>query len=210
MKSRCMVAKIEKQRHQKTGAPSLRGLGLVSQTANRKSPPPLHLWNPPYCGEIDIRIKADGTWIHEGSPIGRQAMVKLFSSIMIGGEDGRHYLITPVEKVGIKVDDAPFQAVSLAVENRQRADQALILTTNVGDMVTVGPEHPLTFETDAPTSGFKPYVLIRDWLKARVTRAITYDLVDLGGVEAVGGEPIFGIRSCGMFFPICPAGDIEP
>jgi len=203
------MAKIRKQGEDKTGATSLKGLGMVSQLGNRGSPPPLHLWNPPYCGEIDIRIKADGTWIHEGSPIGRQAMVKLFASIMIGGEDGRHYLITPVEKVGIQVDDAPFQAVSLEVGRRGRADQTLTLTTNVGDRVMAGPDHPLTFSTDGPNAGFKPYVLVRERLKARVSRAVVYDLVDLGCVEAPQGEPMFGIRSDGVFFPICPAGDIR-
>ncbi len=135
-------------------------------------------------------------------------MVRLFASIMIGGEDGRHYLVTPVEKVGIRVDDAPFQAVALGVENRERADQVLTLTINVGDVVTVGPDHPLTFQTDGPTAGFKPYVLVRDWLRARVSRALTYDLVELAGIEAVGGPKMFGIRSSGVFFPMCPAGDV--
>ncbi|MFV2035665.1 MAG: DUF1285 domain-containing protein, partial [Halocynthiibacter sp.] len=190
-----------------TGLSSLKGLGLVSQSGKRGRPP-LHLWNPPYCGEIDIRITADGTWFHEGTPIGRPALVRLFASILIGGDDGRHYLITPVEKVGITVEDAPFQAVGLAVENRGRNDQHLVLTTNVGDEVAVGPDHPLDFQIDEPTAGLKPYVLVRDWLKARVSRAITYDLVELAGVEAVKGEDMFGVRSGGVFFPICPAGEV--
>lgn len=180
---------------------------MVSQTRKRGRPP-LHLWNPPYCGEIDIRIAADGTWFHHGTPIGRPALVQLFASILIGGDDGRFYLVTPVEKVGIKVEDAPFQAVALAVENRGRADQILVLTTNVGDEIAAGPDHPLTFRTDGPTAGLTPYILVRNRLRARVSRAITYDLVDVAEVAAIGGCDMFGVRSGGEFFAICPAGEV--
>lgn len=198
---------MAEQRPPNTGASSLKGLGLVSQT-RKCGAPPLHRWNPPYCGEIDIRIAADGTWFHQGAPIGRPALVRLFASILIGEDDGRFYLVTPVEKVGIKVEDAPFQAVALAVENRRQPGQTLVLTTNIGDEVAVGPNHPLSFRTDGPGAGFKPYVLVRAGLKARVARAITYDLVELAEAETIDGEEMFGVRSGGVFFAMCPAGEV--
>ena len=203
-----MTAEMEKQRLRDAGITPLGGLGMVARDL-KLGAPPLHLWDPPYCGEIDIRIAANGTWFHEGTPIGRPAMVKLFASIMIGEEDGRYFLVTPVEKVGIKVDDAPFQAVSLRVEDRGRAEQALMLTTNVGDEVTIGPEHPLTFKTDATTAGFKPYLLVRGRLKALVNRATTYDLVEAAEIKAVGGTKMFGVRSGGVFFAMARADEIK-
>ena len=164
--------------------------------------PPVHLWNPPFCGDIDMRIAADGTWFYLGSPIGRAPLVKLFSSILRKDPD-RYVLVTPVERVGIKVDDAPFLAVEM------RREEGLIgFRTQVDDFVWVGPEHPLRFETGA-AEGVKPYVRVRGDLWALVKRALFYDLVDLGAVEPHESENWFGVRSGGVFFPIQRAAEIE-
>ncbi len=164
--------------------------------------PPVHLWNPPFCGDIDMRIAADGTWFYLGSPIGRAPLVKLFSSILRKDPD-RYVLVTPVERVGIKVDDAPF----LAVEMR-REEGRIGFRTQVDDCVWVDAEHPLRFEPGA-AEGVKPYVRVRGDLWALVKRALFYDLVELGAVEPHGGEDWFGVRSDGVFFPIQRAAEVE-
>ncbi len=186
-------------------APDTAIAGLNAVPAKR-GPAPVHLWNPPYCGEIDMRIAADGTWFYCGSPIGRAPLVQLFSSIL--RKDGDQYvLVTPVERVGIKVDDAPFLAVEMSVEN-QGPDQRLAFRTQVEDVVAVDGEHPLRFESGA-AEGVKPYVKVRGDLWALVKRALFYDLVALGGVESWQGEEWFGVRSGGLFFPMRPASEIE-
>ena len=184
---------------------ALAGLGEVA-AARRRGPAPVHLWNPPYCGEIEMRIAADGTWFYRGSPIGRAPLVQLFASILRKDAD-RHVLVTPVERVGITVDDAPF----LAVEMRREDDSGqprLVFRTNVEDFVAVDAEHPLRFETGA-ADGVKPYVRVRGELWALVKRALFYDLVALGKVEAWNGEDWFGVRSSGLFFPMRRASEIE-
>jgi hypothetical protein len=184
---------------------ALAGLGEVA-AARRRGPAPVHLWNPPYCGEIEMRIAADGTWFYRGSPIGRAPLVQLFASILRKDAD-RHVLVTPVERVGITVDDAPF----LAVEMRREDDcgqPRLVFRTNVEDFVAVDAEHPLRFETGA-ADGVKPYVKVRGELWALVKRALFYDLVALGEVEAWNGEDWFGVRSSGLFFPMRRASEIE-
>ena len=169
--------------------------------ARKRGPAPVHLWNPAFCGDIDMRIAADGTWFYNGSPIGRAPLVQLFASIL--RKDGDQYLlVTPVEKVGIRVDDAPFVAVEMAV-----AAQSLTFRTNVEDFVTVGPEHPLRFER-GPADGLKPYVLVRDDLWALVKRALFYDLVALGHTQQWQGEDWFGVSSGGQFFAMAPAEEI--
>ncbi len=181
------------------------GLGEAASFA-RRGPAPVHLWNPPYCGEIDMRIAADGNWFYRGSPIGRLGLVQLFASIL--RRDGEQYvLVTPVERVGISVDDAPFLAVELVVEGDDE-DRRLELRTNVEDWVTVGAEHPLRFETGA-AEGIKPYVLVRANLWALVKRALFYDLVALGDIENFEGEDWFGVRCSGKFFPMRRASEIE-
>jgi hypothetical protein len=167
---------------------------------------PAPSWNPLDCGDIDMRIAADGTWFYCGSPIGRAPLVQLFASIM-RKEGDRYVLVTPVEKVGIKVDDAPFLAVEMHVE-RQTCEPQLIFRTNVEDLVTVDSEHPLRFERGA-SAGLKPYVKVRGGLWALVKRALFYDLVDLGRTERIGKEEWFGVHSGSLFFPMCPAREIE-
>jgi len=180
--------------------------GLESLSAaigQRREPPPVHLWDPPYCGEIDMRIAGDGSWHYQGSPIGRQAMVRLFASVL-KREDDRYFLVTPVEKVGIKVDDAPFLAVSLAPEGEGNA-RTLVFRTNVDDVVPCDNRHSLRFEPEAGTGGIKPYLHVRHDLWALVTRALFFDLVALGETREIEGQKLFGVASAGEFFPMAPA-----
>ncbi len=180
---------------------ALKGLG-EAQAAAKRGPPPVHLWNPPFCGDIDMRIAADGTWFYLGSPIGRAPLVKLFSSILRKDPD-RYVMVTPVERVGIKVDDAPFLAVEM-----KREEGRIGFRTQVDDFVWVGEEHPLRFEEGA-ADGVKPYVRVRGDLWALVKRALFYDLVELGVTEEHEGEDWFGVRSGGVFFPMRKAKEIE-
>lgn len=184
-----------------------RGLESLAARIGKGRLPPVEKWNPPYCGDLDMRIAADGTWFYLGTPIGRAALVKLFASVL-KREDGKHFLVTPVEKVGIEVDDAPFLAVELEVE-KSGSGQALIFRTNVDDVVPCGAEHPLRFEPEAGTGGIKPYLHVRRGLWAKVTRALFFDLVALGEVREQDGERMFGVRSAGAFFPIAPENTIE-
>jgi hypothetical protein len=167
--------------------------------ARRKGPPPVERWNPAYCGEIDMRIAADGTWHYMGSPINRSALVKLFSTVLRKDPE-RYVLVTPVERVGITVEDVPFLAVEMAVEGEGESRQ-IAFRTNVDDLVQVGPEHPLRFEQDAD-GGVKPYVKVRGELWARVTRSLALDLIALGEEKDVEGVAAFGVRAGGMFFHI--------
>lgn len=184
---------------------ALRGLGEATM-GRLRGVGPAPSWNPPDCGDIDMRIAADGTWFYCGSPIGRAPLVQLFASIM-RREGDRYVLVTPVEKVGIKVDDAPFLAVEMRVGNKASEPQ-LMFRTNVEDMVAVDGDHPLRFEPGA-SEGLKPYVRVRGDLWALVKRALFYELVALGRTERVADEDWFGVRSSGLFFPMRPASEIE-
>jgi uncharacterized protein len=164
---------------------------------------PIERWNPPYCGEIDMRIAGDGTWYYQKTPIGRPALVKLFASVL-KREDERYFLVTPVEKCGIVVDDAPFVAVELRVD-RIAAGPLLWFRTNVDDWVDCGSVHRLRFEVEPGSGGLRPYVHIRRDLWAKVTRALYYDLVELGEEREVDGIEMFGICSQGEFFPMAAA-----
>lgn len=183
----------------------IEGLGEVA-ARRTAGPAPVHLWNPPDCGDIDMRIAADGVWHYCGSPIGRAPLVRLFASILRKDGD-RYVLVTPVEKVGIRVDDAPFLAVEMQVETKD-GGTALTFRTNVEDVAMAGAEHPLRFERGA-AEGLKPYIRIRGELWALVKRALFYDLVALGTSERVGDDLWFGVRSGGVFFPMCPTSEIE-
>jgi hypothetical protein len=194
-----------------TAAPAARESGALErlrealgEVSRRKGPPPVERWNPPYCGEIDLRIAADGTWFYNGSPIGRLPLVKLFASILRKDPE-RHVLVTPVERVGIAVEDVPFQAVEMSVAGEGRGRQ-LAFRTNVDDLIEVGPDHPLRFERGLE-DGIKPYVLVRGGLWARVTRALTYDLIHLGEDREFGGSQVFGLFVENRFYPIAPASE---
>lgn len=177
-------------------------LASLDPETKRNGPPPVERWNPAYCGEIDMRIASDGTWYYMGTPINRPALVKLFASVLRKDPE-RYVLVTPVERVGIAVEDVPFIAVEMAVEGEGGGRQ-IAFRTNVDDLVQVGPDHPLRFERDAG-DGIKPYVLVRGGLWARVTRSLAFDLIALGEEREVDGEILFGIHAGGPFFPIAPA-----
>lgn len=185
----------------------LAGLERIAREAGGKGIPPVERWEPDFCGDLDIRIAADGTWYYLGSPIGRKPLVRLFSSVLRKDADGRTYLVTPVEKIGISVDDAPFLAVEMAVEGAGR-DQRIGFRTNVDDFVAVDGDHPLRFETEAGSGGLKPYVLVRGRLEALVVRSVFYDLVALGEEQTVDGTVMFGVWSQGTFFPMAPADSL--
>jgi len=171
-----------------------------------KSLPPVHLWNPEYCGEIDLVIKRDGTWFHEGTPIGRARLVRLFSTVL-KREGAHHFLVTPVEKLGITVEDVPFVAVLMRREGDGKGQQ-LIFTTNVGDEAAAGPVHSLEFRKDPETGEGAPYIDIRAGLEARIARAVYYELVALGETHQINGEEKFGVWSEGVFFPFGPASEV--
>jgi hypothetical protein len=177
----------------------------LGSDSKRKGPPPVERWNPAYCGEIDMRIAADGTWHYMGSPINRPALVKLFSTVLRKDPE-RYVLVTPVERVGIVVEDAPFLAVEMAVEGDGEGRQ-IAFRTNVDDLVQVGPDHPLRFEQDA-NGGIKPYVKVRGELWALVTRALALDLVAMGEEKTVDGAATFGMSAGGAFFSIAPASEL--
>jgi uncharacterized protein len=180
--------------------------GAVARAAG-KGPPPVERWNPPFCGDLDMRIAADGTWYYLKTPIGRPALVKLFASVL-KREGDKYFLVTPVEKCGIEVEDAPFLAVELDVAERPEG-RVLNFRTNVDDWVACGPEHALRFEREAGTGGLKPYLHVRRDLWAKVTRALFFDLVALGEERDVGGKPMFGVVSMGTFFAMADAAEVR-
>ncbi|MFN3143788.1 MAG: DUF1285 domain-containing protein [Paracoccaceae bacterium] len=187
--------------------PSAESLAASARAAKKgKGPPPVHLWNPPFCGDLDMRIARDGTWFYLGTPIGRPGLVRLFSSIL-KKEDGRYFLVTPVEKVGITVDDAPFVAVDFEASGEGR-DQVLTFTTHVDDVVAAGPEHPIRVVRDPETGEPSPYVHVRAGLEALIDRKSFYRLVDIGTVEPHEGADWFGLWSGGAFFPVIPAAEL--
>ncbi len=168
--------------------------------------PPVHLWDPPFCGDIDMEIRRDGTWFYEGTPIGRKPLVRLFSTIL-KREGDRYFLVTPVEKVGIRVVDAPFVAVDLTPRGTG-PDQSVTFTTNVGDTAVAGPDNVLRVDRDAGGEP-SPYIHIRAGLDALIDRKSFYRLVDLGEAHDVDGTEMFGIWSSGTFFPIIPVAELE-
>ena len=175
--------------------------GVVAVAEKARGLPPVHLWNPAHCGEIDIRIRRDGVWIHEGSPIGREALVRLFSTVLRKDPDGFH-LVTPVEKLRIAVEDAPFVAVRV-----DRQDGALVFLTNVGDRVAAGPDHPLRVETDPATGEPAPYVHVRAGLEARLSRQVFYELVSMAEPQLTAAGPRLCVTSGGARFDL---GAAEP
>ena len=180
----------------------------ADRNAGKDGLPPVERWNPPYCGDIDMEIRGDGTWFYMGTPIGRPALVRLFSTVLRQDEDGKTYLVTPVEKIGIRVADAPFLAVEMTV-GEDEGEQVLTFRTNVGDVVRVGRDNPLRFVITGETDQLKPYILVRGRLEALVNRAVTYDLLALGEEIEVDGEPMYAIRSAGEVFTVMPMSRLE-
>ena len=191
-------------------AATLQSLTELLSAQSGDTLPPVDNWNPPYCGDIGMAIKSDGTWFYQGSPIGRKPLVRLFSRVLRRDPDGRHYLVTPVEKIDVTVDDAPFLAVEMQIQHSGR-DQTLLFRTNVDDIVICGPDHPLRFVEEPASGGLKPYILVRGRLQALVTRALYYDIVELAiqndaapsnaALANTDGETL-GIWSAGRFFPL--------
>ena len=180
--------------------------GAARKVAGRGAPP-VDSWNPPFCGDLDLRIAADGTWHYLKTPIGRPALVKLFASVL-KREGDKYYLVTPVEKCGIVVDDVPFLALELMIE-ASSSGPILRFRTNVDDWVVCGVDHPLRFEPEVGTDGLKPYLHVRRGLWAKLTRALTYDLVEHGEEREVGGSSMFGIASGAAFLPMQLAASLK-
>ncbi|MBX3480326.1 MAG: DUF1285 domain-containing protein [Caulobacter sp.] len=173
---------------------------VIAAARTAKGLPPVHLWNPPHCGEIDIVIKRDGLWFHDGTPIGREALVRLFSTVLRKDPDGFH-LVTPVEKMRITVEDAPFIATRV-----DRQGDALTFLTNVGDVVEAGPDNAIRVEMDPETGEPRPYLHVRRGLEARINRPVFYELVELAGERDTPEGPVLGVTSNGAFFPVGPVG----
>lgn len=188
--------------------PSADGIALAAKAAsNGRKLPPVHLWDPPFCGDLDMRIAKDGTWFYLGSPIGRFELVKLFSSILRRDGD-KYYLVTPVEKVGIKVDESPFVAVDFTVNGRGK-NQVICFETHVGDYVRASTENAIRVVRNKNTGEPSPYIHIRAGLEALIDRKSFYRLVELGVHQPVNGKQWFGIFSAGNFFPIIPSADLK-
>jgi hypothetical protein len=186
---------------------------LISRAAaqtegGKASLPPVDRWEPPFCGDLDMEIRADGTWFYTGTPIGRAPLVRLFSTVLRKDEDGKTYLVTPVEKVGIRIQDAHFVAVEMSATEIDGA-QVLTFRTNVGDVVEAGGEHPLRFVIHGENHELKPYLHVRGRLEALVSRAVMYDLVEKGEVREIDGRAMFVIGSGGAVFPVMPADELE-
>lgn len=187
--------------------PSANSIAASAKAATKgKGLPPVHLWNPPFCGDLDIRIARDGTWFYLGTPIGRPELVRLFSTIL-RKDDDKYFLVTPVEKVGITVDDAPFVAVDFDATS-DGPEQTLTFHTNVGDQTIAGPDAPIRVVRDPETGEPSPYVLVRSNLEALIDRKSFYRLVELGAHHPADGTDWFGLWSGGQFFPIIPSAEL--
>ncbi|WP_353473378.1 DUF1285 domain-containing protein [Salipiger sp. H15] len=187
--------------------PSADGIAAAARAASGRGLPPVERWNPPFCGDLDMRIARDGTWFYLGTPIGRFELVKLFSSIL--RKDGDDYfLVTPVERVGITVEDAPFVATDFEAEGDGDA-QVLTFQTHVGDFAVAGPEHPIRVVRDAETGEPSPYIHVRRNLEALIDRKSFYRLVELGQHHEHEGARWFGLWSSGAFFPMIPSEELE-
>jgi hypothetical protein len=175
------------------------GLAAMAEAAKQapgRGLPPVHLWHPAHCGDIDIVIRRDGVWMHENSPIGRAELVRLFSTILRKDADG-YVLVTPGEKLSITVEDLPFRAVAV-----ERRGEALVFTTDVGDETSAGPDAPIVVETDPVTGEPAPRVRVRADLWARIARPVFYELVEMADVE----EGRLIVRSAGEIFALGPVG----
>lgn len=180
----------------------LRGLAEIqSDQARTRKLPPVDKWNPPFCGDLDMRIATDGTWFYLGTPIGRPALVRLFSTILRREGDGKYVLVTPVEKVGLVVEDAPFIAVRVDAVGSGR-EQVLNFMTNVGDQVTAGAEHPLRVALRGTEREPRPYLHVRGGLEARIARPVFYELVNMAEERATASGRELGVWSGGTFFSL--------
>jgi hypothetical protein len=184
----------------------LAGVTAAAKSAGERGLPPVHLWHPEHCGEIDISIRKDGVWFHEGTPIGREALVRLFSTVLRLDPDGYH-LVTPVEKLKIQVEDAPFIATRVDFFPGQDGVGGILrFETNVGDVVEAGPDNAIRVETDPATGEPRPYLHVRRGLEALIARPVFYELAELAAERDTPEGPRLGVASNGAWFPIAPAG----
>ncbi len=191
---------MSETQHQ-NGPSGLEGVIAAAKTqAPGRGLPPVHLWHPAHCGDIDIVIKKNGLWFHEGTPIGREALVRLFSTVLRKDPDGFH-LVTPVEKMKITVEDAPFIATRV-----DREGAALKFLTNVGDEVEAGPDNAIRVEMDPETGEPRPYLHVRRGLEALINRPVFYELVEMAQERDTPEGPTLGVASNGAWFPVGPAG----
>jgi hypothetical protein len=179
--------------------------GALAEAGRRL--PPVELWDPPFCGNLDMRIAADGTWYYLKTPIGRPALVRLFASVL-KREGDDYFLVTPVEKCGLQVEDAPFVAVELKATDGV-AGRVLNFRTNVDEWIACGSAHQLRFDPEPGTGGLKPYLHVRHGLWAKLTRSLFFELVALGEERDVAGSAMFGVTSTGVFFPMAPADQVR-
>ncbi len=185
---------------------------FMKQVGDRRFPP-VEKWHPDFCGDIDMRIASDGTWFYMGTPIGREKMVKLFASVLRKDGDGKTYLVTPVEKIGITVDDAPFLATSVEfAESDSNSGLSLCFTTNVGDAVIAGTDHPIRVEVDSETGEPRPYLLVRGRLEALIARTVYYELIEQGNIEDNNGVSCCSITSNSVRFSLgeWPSAQLAP
>jgi hypothetical protein len=192
--------------------PVAKGLGgleaLISRAGKQgKGLPPVDQWNPDFCGDIPMEIRADGTWFYMGTPIGRHALVKLFSSVLRKDDDGKTYLVTPVERVGITVEDAHFVIVEMNAHDRD-GEQVITFRTNTDDVIEAGDDHAIRFEIVNDNEGVKPYVNVRGRLDGLLARSVMYELIAHGEEIEVDGTVMFAVRSNGAVFPIMPADEL--
>ena len=185
---------------QSPSSSGLEGVIAAAKQAPGRGLPPVHLWNPTHCGDIDIVIRKDGLWFHEGTPIGREALVRLFSTVLRRDPDGFH-LVTPVEKMRITVEDAPFIAVRV-----DQVGDTLRFLTNVGDEVEAGPENGIRVEVDPASGQPRPYLHVRRGLEALIARPVFYELVELAQERQTPAGPQLGVSSQGAWFPVGPVG----
>lgn len=178
-----------------------------NETGKNRPLPPVDTWNPPFCGDLDMVIKRDGTWFYMGTPIGRMSLVRLFATVLRKDDNGRTYLVTPVEKIGITVEDAHFIAVEMHARNVD-GEQVLTFRTNTGDIVEAGPDNPIRFQTVAGNEGIKPYLLVRGRLEAVLARPVMYELIAHGEEIDFEGRQMFAVRSHGAVFPIMPSREL--
>lgn len=203
------MAETDEGRHDGSGAlAALIARANEAVGSGKHGGAPVDRWNPPFCGDIDMEIRADGTWFYMGTPIGRPALVRLFSTVLRKDDDGDTFLVTPVEKLRIRVVDAPFLAVEMVATGSEEAP-VLSFRTGTGDVVEANAEHPLRFVQSGEGGQLRPYILVRGRLEALVSRAVTYDLMERGEVLDIDGVPMFVIRSAGAVFPVMPMAELE-
>lgn len=186
--------------------PSIGEIARALEAGGGLGAAPVERWNPPYCGEIDMRIAYDGTWFYGGSPIGRPELVRLFASVLVR-EDGRYFLVTPAEKCAITVDDAPFLAVDMRVAGSDDAP-LLEFRTNLGEWIACDADHRLRFAAE-DKGGLRPYLHVRRGLEARALRPVYYDLVGRAEERVIDGQAVLGVSSGGVFFTMARADRLE-